>query len=94
VMLGRAVFGNPWLFSDADEQAPEVKMSTLIKHIDLFQERMTGFVSDALMKKHFKAYVSGWEGAKDLRVKLMEAPTLADAKAILVKELQVAPGLK
>ena len=26
-----------------------------------------------IMKKHFKAYVSGWDGAKELRIKLFEA---------------------
>ena len=26
----------------------------------------------ATMKKHFKAYVNGFDGAKELRVKLME----------------------
>jgi tRNA-dihydrouridine synthase len=25
------------------------------------------------MKKHFKAYVNGWDGAKEFRMKLMEA---------------------
>ncbi len=31
------------------------------------------------MKKHYKAYVNGWDGAKEFRMKLMEAP---DAKAV------------
>ena len=35
------------------------------------------------MKKHFKAYVSGFDGAKELRVKLMSARDAADAARIV-----------
>lgn len=38
-----------------------------------------------VMKKHFKAYVSGWDGAKELRVKLFEAEYAKDVAAV-VKE--------
>jgi len=86
-MLGRAVFGNPWLFSDIEEVEPNEKMRALIEHIELFQKEMTGFVNDALMKKHFKAYINGWDGAKDLRVSLMETETLTDAKKLLEAQL-------
>lgn len=87
-MLGRAVFGNPWIFSDrSDMPTKEEKIQRLIDHIDLFQEHLTGFTNDALMKKHFKAYISGWDHAAELRAKLMDAPTLGDAKALLALEL-------
>jgi tRNA-dihydrouridine synthase len=89
VMLGRAVFGNPWLFSDRSEPpTPEERMNELVEHIKLFEEHMSGFASDALMKKHFKAYISGWDGAADLRARLMEAPTLAKARGVLGRVLQ------
>ena len=32
------------------------------------------------MKKHFKAYVEGFPGAKELRVKLMEAKNAAEVE--------------
>lgn len=87
-MLGRAVFGNPWIFSGrTDEPAREEKIAMLIEHIELFRSHMTGFVNDALMKKHFKAYIAGWDGAKELRTRLMEAPSLADAHALLAENL-------
>ena len=37
------------------------------------------------MKKHFKAYVNGFDGAKELRVKLMEANNYREVENI-VKE--------
>jgi tRNA-dihydrouridine synthase len=35
------------------------------------------------MKKHFKAYISGWDGAKELRVKLMETENARDVERIV-----------
>src|SRR3989344_2698686 len=70
VMLGRAIFGNPWLFSDKVPTTEE-KLRVLVEHTKLFEELFTGFKNFAVMKKHFKAYVSGFDQAGDLRAKLM-----------------------
>ena len=37
-----------------------------------------GVKSFAIMKKHFKAYVNGFDGAKELRIKLMETKNAAE----------------
>ena len=87
VMIGRGMFGNPWLFSERGPATPHEKMTVLIEHIELFQKHMSGFVNDAVMKRHFKAYIGGWEGAKELRVRLMETETLEQALEILRGEL-------
>ncbi len=84
VMLGRAVFGNPWLFSGrTDEPTQQEKIDLLIEHIELFQKHLSGLVSEAVMKRHFKAYIGGWDGAKELRTQLMEAEDLRQAHDIL-----------
>ncbi len=84
VMLGRAVFGNPWLFSNrTDEPAPRERLDALARHTALFQELLSGTVSEAVMKRHFKAYIHGWHGAAELRAKLMETDDLADAQEYL-----------
>jgi nifR3 family TIM-barrel protein len=71
-MLGRAIFGNPWLFS---EHVPslEEKLKVMIEHTKLFEKMLGKHKNFAIMKKHYKAYVNGFEGAKELRMKLMEA---------------------
>jgi nifR3 family TIM-barrel protein len=74
VMLGRAIFGNPWLFDP--EKRPEKisdRLRVMVEHTRLFDEILGDTKNFALMKKHYKAYVNGWDGAKELRVKLMEA---------------------
>ena len=89
VMLGRAIFGNPWLFANRESPPTrEERIHALIEHISLFQELLGDTVHFAVMKKHFKAYISGWDNAKDLRVRLMEAETLNDSLAILRDSLK------
>jgi nifR3 family TIM-barrel protein len=86
VMIGRGIFGNPWLFdSELPKITIEEKLNVLIEHSKYFEKKLGGIKSFAVMKKHFKAYVSGWEGAKDLRIKLMEQN---DAKGVakIIKE--------
>lgn len=87
VMLGRAIYGNPWLFSNSRELAhsPEERVRALSEHLALFDELMSEVSNYATMKKHFKAYISGWDGAKELRIRLMETDSADEAKAILVE---------
>lgn len=81
IMVGRAIFSNPWFFNlsiDPSTKTPEEKIELLKKHVKLFTE-LWGDPSTSsgqakhfdVMKKFFKVYVSGWEGAKELRAKLM-----------------------
>lgn len=80
VMLGRAIFGNPWLFDENKyEVTRDEKLSVMIEHTKLFEKVLGNVKSFAIMKKHYKAYVNGFDGAKELRVKLMEAK---DAKEV------------
>jgi nifR3 family TIM-barrel protein len=72
VMLGRAIFGNPWLFSEKIVTTEE-KLRVMVEHTKLFEELLGDIKSFAIMKKHYKAYVHGFDGAKELRVKLMDA---------------------
>ena len=44
------------------------------------------------MKKHYKAYVSGFDGAKELRVRLMEAGDADEVAAIVEEVLGDAQG--
>lgn len=70
VMLGRAIFGNPWLFSEHVPTSQE-RVSVLAEHVQLFHDLLGDIKNFAIMKKHFKAYIHGWEGAKELRDKIM-----------------------
>ena len=71
IMIGRGIFGNPWLFTGKTPNIKE-KLKVLVEHTKLFEKLIGKRKNFAIMKKHFKAYVNGFDGAKELRVQLME----------------------
>lgn len=77
VMLGRAIFGNPWLFhpqKDLSNVSLEERFDVMLEHTRLFEELLP-HKNFAIMKKHYKAYVNGFDGARELRNELMECTT-------------------
>lgn len=82
VMIGRGIFGNPWLWREYTPTIEE-KLKVLVEHTRLFEELMMGIKSFALMKKHYKAYVNGFDGAKELREQLMESENADQIESIV-----------
>ncbi len=91
VMMGRAIFGNPWCFSrevKRDDISIPDRLRVMVEHTKLFEELLP-HKSFAIMKKHYKAYVNGWpasagrDGAKELRLKLMETKTAKEVEEIV-----------
>lgn len=73
-MIGRAIFGNPWLFdSKKTEVSVREKLEVMLEHTELFIQQLGEHKNFAVMKKHYKAYVAGFDGAKELRIQLMES---------------------
>ena len=84
IMVGRGIFGNPWLFSNKIPTVKE-KLKVMVEHTKLFDKLLGRVKNFAVMKKHYKAYVNGFDGAKELRVKLMETKNSKEVENI-VKE--------
>ena len=87
IMIGRGIFGNPWFFSGRVPTIRE-KLERMIKHTELFEKMYAGIKNFAVMKKHFKAYASGFDGAKELRIKLMETENAAEVLIITEEFLE------
>lgn len=87
VMIGRGIFGNPWCFSEKIPSIEE-RLLVLIEHTKLFEKLLGDIKSFNIMKKHFKAYVSGWEGAKELRMQLMETHSAKEVEKIIKNYLK------
>ena len=90
VMMGRGAFGAPWFFTGSEPDFRE-RLARLVEHTELFQ---TLYKSDLakkdgklknfdVMKKHYKAYATGFDGAKELRIELMDAANAAEVRAIV-----------
>lgn len=86
IMIGRGVFGNPWIFSRR-EKIPTIneKLKVMLEHTKLYEKLLGKVKNFATMKKHYKAYVNGFDGAKELRIKLMETNSYKEVEKI-VKE--------
>lgn len=82
IMIGRGIFGDPWFFSGYKPSLKE-KLEVMIEHTKLFEKDLGGIKSFDVMKKHYKAYVNDFRGAKELRIKLMEAKDSKEVERIV-----------
>ncbi len=88
IMVGRGIFGDPWFFNrekNINNISLEERFSVMIEHTKLFEKEISGknIKGFHVMKKHFKAYVGGFDGAKDLRAKLMETENSGEVEEII-----------
>ena len=89
VMIGRGIFGNPWMFNRAnplESISITQRLGAMVEHTKLFEEQFKNVKGKNFetMKKHYKAYVNNFDGAKELRQNLMEeANTAADVERIV-----------
>lgn len=90
IMLGRAIFGNPWLFNpkfSLETLSVSERLKVMVEHTILFKELLP-FKNFALMKKHYKAYVNNFDGAKELRALLMEKETVREIEEVVNRFIQ------
>ncbi len=101
VMVGRGAFGNPWLFRDAQallagRDRPPVPSATERFRIALEHARLAiRLQGDSRrtvieFRKHFGWYTKGLHGASDLRARLFQVETMAEAEAIFSGYLSTA----
>jgi len=69
-LIGRATCGNPWFFAGRTPTLQE-KFNVAIEHAKIYETIKTEHAFCAI-RKHLAWYVNGFEGAKDLRVQLMQ----------------------
>ncbi|KAF1319874.1 Trna-dihydrouridine synthase, partial [Globisporangium splendens] len=88
VMLGRALFGNPWLFQghlDTSHIPVKEKLEVIRQHTKYFETllaepKLVGFPR---MKKFYGAYLKGMPNARQVRDKFALARTAEDVYQIL-----------
>jgi tRNA-dihydrouridine synthase len=117
IMIGRALFGNPWIFNkdisikkkgtwkqnfflrllpnkwskkimgDSRYTISDISLSdklhVMLEHTRLFDELLGDVKNFAVMKKHYKAYATGFPGAKELRIQLMESKNKEEVADII-----------
>ncbi len=88
IMIGRGVFQNPYVFNEKVDykiMPKEDKIELLRKHLNLFEE--TWGTEDKRsyppLKRFFKIYIQGFDGASELRDKIMETSSIEESRKIL-----------
>jgi nifR3 family TIM-barrel protein len=99
VMFGRAIFGNPWLFSGKAQPPVQERMKAMLEHTRLFEQLFcrisaeggsaSGGKNFEVMKKHYKAYINNFDGAKELRSELMEAKNYSEVEQKVIAHFPV-----
>lgn len=81
VMIGRGLLHNPWVFNpekNIEEISIRERLKLLKKHIALFDKTWGKTKNFEIMKKFYKAYLHGFDGAADMRLNLMQYHTAQD----------------
>lgn len=96
VLVGRATFGDPFLITYIKSSLTQSSKLTMTpqfskqKRFEIIVEHAKKFVeiypdpkAFFMMRKHFGWYCSGFDGALDLRKKLMQVSSISDLLAVL-----------
>lgn len=92
IMVGRGIFQDPYLFgkSGAWDKVPKPERLQLFrKHVALFDETWGEHSGRSILtlNKFCKVYISGFDGAKELRDELMRAGAASELLKIIDREL-------
>ncbi len=92
VLIGRGALGNPWIFQEIKEKKTividlEQRKNILLKHTRLYIDEI-GDENKAIieMRKHFGWYIKGFDGAPDIRKKLMQIKNMRELTKILSED--------
>lgn len=84
IMLGRAIFGNPWLFSGrAVETISQEERLEALRTLAKYFSELKPSKHYSILKKHFKAFVNGFDSASELRARLMETSSYEELHKVL-----------
>lgn len=98
VMVGRGTFGNPWVMREVSDAlrienegivSPHItfqeKIPFILEHCELavlIKGEQRGMLE---MRRHLSSYVKGFDGASQMRQKLVRVETLSEAREILCR---------
>jgi len=88
IMIARGIFTNPYAFeTEQREHSREELLGLLNFHLDLV-EKAEHKMPFAPLKRFFKIYIRDFDGAHELRARLMEAGSIPEVREILATSVQ------
>lgn len=90
VMIGRRALGHPWIFKEIKEQKSlkpsQTEITKLALELAQMADAIWGDKGITESKKHFGWYFRGFDGASNLRQRLMDCKNLKEVEEILKKK--------
>lgn len=84
VMIGRQALKNPWIFNTKKKSiTPKDRLNILLYHLKIFEKTHLKQKGSAYFKKYVAGYISDFDGAKEMRVKMMETKTIEELKKVI-----------
>ena len=84
VMVGTGIFKNPWLFNKSQSEITmEMRIALLVKHITLYNTSFGETQNYNVLKRFFKIYLNGFEGAAHWRDQLMHTKNCVEALELI-----------
>jgi len=90
IMIGRGIFHDPYIFAPQSpwaETSADERKQLYLKHINLFNKEWGCNKNQALLKKFAKIYISDFDGAKELRDRLMHTESIEQLRSTLTDRL-------
>ncbi len=87
VMIGRGIFHNPWAFAlEPRDHSVGDRLALLARHLDLFEATWQKAEKRyEPLKKFFKIYIQGFDGAAHIRAELMATKSIDQARELIQK---------
>ncbi len=90
VLVGRATCGNPWFFT-GHEPTPRERANVAIEHCRYYERVVKGTAFYSL-RSQLGWYIKGFDGAKDLRIRLMLSQTTEEVERIFEHFFELNPN--
>jgi tRNA-dihydrouridine synthase len=86
IMIGRGIFEDAWVFSSKEGYVPTIvdRLDLLLKHLELYENEKGEKLAYHTLKKYFKIYIRDFNGAFELREKLMETNSTQQVKNLIL----------
>ncbi len=82
-LIGRASFGNPWIFKDVDVDE-KTKLQVMVEHAEVY-EKLLPEKPFYNMRKHLAWYARGFDRASELRQQLVLCSSADEVKKVIDK---------
>ncbi len=83
VMIGRAAFGNPWIFRENYTPSNEERLATILKHLELEIKEKGEFIAIREMRKHIAAYTKKLPNSSAFRSEINKLDSEEDVEKCL-----------